>query len=139
MLLNVPFQDSFLIWQWHKEKEEDMVIVIATFILDYLIEAFLVGVSFFALKERFQWHISERLSLAILFMIFAFLEVYILPTLLTLDLTYTVGNAEIAEFLDLKPNSSFAELFGFGFYEIIIWSVQVLLAAFFGLKIIQEK
>ena len=116
-----------------------MIIFISTVILIYLIDTFLVGVSFFSLKDRFQWHISKRLSLIILFVIFAFLDIYILPMIIVLDLTYTVGNTDIAKFFDLKPNERFAELFGFGLFEIIVWAVQSLLAAVIGEMIIVKK
>jgi len=116
-----------------------MFILISTIILIYLIDTFLVGVSFFSLKDRFQWHISKRLSLIILFVIFAFLEIYILPMVIVLDLTYTVGNADIAKFFDLKPNERFAELFGFGLFEIIVWALQSLFAAVIGEMIIVKK
>ena len=116
-----------------------MIIFISTVILIYLIDTFLVGVSFFSLKDRFQWHISKRLSLIILFVIFAFLEIYILPMIIVLELTYTVGNADIAKFFDLKPNERFAELFGFGLFEIIVWAVQSLLATVIGEMIISKK
>ena len=116
-----------------------MIILISTVILIYLIDAFLVGISFFSLKNRFQWRISRRLSLIILFIIFAFLGSYMLPMVIVLDITYTVGNAYIARLLDLKPNECFAELFGFGFFEIIVWAAQSLLAAVIGEMIIAKK
>jgi len=116
-----------------------MFILISTIIFIYLIDTFLVGVSFFSLKDRFQWHISKRLSLIILFVLFAFLEIYILPMVIVLDLTYTVGNTDIAKFFDLKPNEHFSELFGFGLCEIIVWAVQSLLAGVIGEMIIAKK
>ncbi len=116
-----------------------MVILISTIILIYLIDTFLVGISFFSLKDRFQWHISKRMSLIILFIIFALLGSYILPMVIVLDITYTVGNADIAKLLDLKPNERFAELFGFGLFEIVAYGVQSLLAALIGEMIIVKK
>ena len=58
---------------------------------------------------------------------------------IVLDVTYTVGNADIAEFFDLKPNEPLVDLFGFGLFEIITWIFQSLLAAFIGEKIIMKK
>lgn len=116
-----------------------MVIFITTFILIFLIDAFLVGVSFFALKERFQWSISRRMSLLLLFIVFAFFEYYLLPMVLVLDVTFTVGNSEIARWLDLKPNEPFAGLFAFGSFEIIIMVFQALLAALVGEKLFTRK
>ena len=116
-----------------------MVILILSIILIFLIDTFLVGISFYSLKERFQWNISNRMCLFILFLIFAFLENYILPMIITLDITYTVGNANIAKFLELQQNEPFADLFGFGLFEFVIWAVQSLLASFVGEKLIIKK
>ena len=79
------------------------------------------------------------MSLVILFLIFAILENYILPLLIVLDVSLTVGNPEIVELFDLKPNIPALELFSFGLYEILIWLIQSLLAAFIGEKIIMKK
>jgi hypothetical protein len=62
-----------------------------------------------------------------------------LPMVLVLDLTYTVGNTNIAKFFDLRPNERFADLFGFGLFEIIVWAIQSLLAAVIGEVIISKK
>jgi hypothetical protein len=51
---------------------------------------------------------------------------------MVLDLTFTVGNTEIATLLGLKPDEPFAGLFGFGFFEIVFWIVQALLASLIG-------
>ena len=116
-----------------------MAIFISTIILIYLIDTFLVGVSFFSLKERFHWTISKRTSFLVLFVIFGLLENYILPMVFVLDLTFTVGNADIAGSLSLKPNEPFAGLFGFGFFEIVVWIVQALLASLIGEMLITRK
>jgi hypothetical protein len=116
-----------------------LVTIISNIILIYLIDTFLVGIAFYSLKDRFQWHISTRMSLLILFVIFASLENSILPMLFALDITYTVGNADVAKLFDLKPNEPLINLFGFGLFEIITWAFQSLLAAFIGEKIIMKK
>ena len=116
-----------------------LVIFISNIILLYLIDTFLVGITFYSLKNRFQWHISYRTSLLTLFIIFAFIEYSLLPMLFFLDLTFTVGNADIAKFFHLKPNEPAMNLFGFGFFEIMIWAAQSLLAAFIGEEISMKK
>jgi len=116
-----------------------MVVVVSTLILIYLIDTFLVGVTFFALKERFQWSISKRMSLFILFVVFVFLEYYILPMVVVLDVTFTVGNPDIAGPLGLKPDEPFAGLFDFGFFEVLVMVSQALLAALVGEKMLMRK
>jgi hypothetical protein len=54
-------------------------------------------------------------------------------------MTYTVRNADIAKLFHLKPNEPVMDLFGFGFFEIMIWAGQSLLAAFIGEEIIMKK
>jgi len=116
-----------------------LVTIISNIILIYLIDTFLVGITFYSLKDRFQWHISTRMSLLILFIIFAILENSILPMLFVLDITYTVGNADVVKLFDLKPNEPLINLLGFGLFEIITWAFQSILAAFIGEKIIMKK
>jgi len=116
-----------------------LVVLISTLILIFLIDTFLVGVSFFALKERFQWQFSRRTSLLLLFVVFLFIEYYLLPMAAVLDITFTVGNPEIADLLDLKPNESFAGLFDFGALEIIAMVIQALLAALVGERLFARK
>ena len=116
-----------------------LIILTLSVILIYAIDTFLVGISFYALKNRFHWRISTQMNLVILFLIFALLENYILPLLIVLDVSYTVGNPEIVEFFDLKPNEPALELFGFGIFAIITWLIQSVLAAVIGEKIIIKK
>jgi hypothetical protein len=112
-----------------------VAVFISTVVLIYLMDTFLVGVSFFALKERFHWPISRRMSFLFLVMVFVFIEYYLLPMAVVLDITFTVGNSEVANSLDLKPNESFAGLFDFGAFEIIMMAIQALLASMLGEKL----
>jgi hypothetical protein len=116
-----------------------VAIFISTVILIYLIDTFLVGVSFYSLKERFQWPISRRMSFFILFIVFVCLEYYILPMVIALDLTFTVGNDSIANLLGTEPNYPFARMFGFDFLDIIVWIVQTQMAALIGEKLVTRK
>jgi hypothetical protein len=116
-----------------------MYIVISTLILIFLIDTFLVGVTFFALKDRFQWAMSRHMSFLILFIAFGFLEYYLLPFAVVLDVTFTVHNSEIASLLDLKANEPFAGLFNFGLFEILLIVVQSLVASLFGEKVFTRK
>ena len=116
-----------------------MTILISTLIFIYLIDTFLVGVSFFALKERFRWPISRRMSLLLLFFVFAFIEYYLLPMAVVVDVTFTVRNPEVVRWFDLKPNEHLAGLFDVGVFEIIAMVVQALLAALVGEKLLARK
>jgi hypothetical protein len=116
-----------------------MTIFILTLILMYLVDTFLVGIAFHAVKERFQWNISYRNRMIILFAIFAFLDNYFLPMIITLDMTYTIRNPAVVAFLDLKPNEPFADLFNFGFFELATWLVQSFFANYVGEKVLINR
>ena len=116
-----------------------MIIFIITMVLFVLIDSFLVGITFYALKNRFQWNISYRTAFIILFLVFVFLDNYWFPMMHVLDLTYTVGNQEIAKFFDLAPNEPVENLFGFGLVDFVIWAIEALIATYIGEKVFSRK
>lgn len=59
--------------------------------------------------------------------------------LFSLDATITVRNPEIAQWFDLSPDLPIIELFGFGLFEFITYSIQTLIATYFGNKIFGKK
>lgn len=79
------------------------------------------------------------MSFLILFIAFGFLEYYLLPMAVVLDVTFTVHNSEIASLLDLKANEPFAGLFDFGSFEIILMVVQAFVASLLGEKLFTRK
>ena len=116
-----------------------MVVLIITLVLVVLIDSFLVGITFYALKNRFLWNISYRTAFIILFLVFVFLDNYWLPMMHVLDLTYTVGNHEVAKFFDLAPNEPVEDLFGFGLVDFVIWAIEALIATYSGEKVFSRK
>ena len=116
-----------------------MIIFIVTMVLMSLIDTFLVGITFYALKNRFHWNISYRTAFIILFLSFVFIDNYWWPMMHVLDLTYTVGNPEIVKAFGLSPNEPFKDLFGFGLFEFGIWAIEALLATYIGEKLFSRK
>ena len=116
-----------------------MVIFIATMVLMFLVDSCLVGIAFYALKNRFQWNMSFRTGFIILFLAFIVLDNYPWPMVHVLDLTYTVGNQEIAKFFDLAPNEPVENLLGFGIVDFVIWAMEALLATYIGEKLFSRK
>ena len=116
-----------------------MIIFIFTFILDYSINAALVGIAYYSLKAHFQWNFSGHKNYVILFLIFAFLDNFAYPMFFVLDATITIRNPDIAKLFNLQPNEPIEELIGFGWFEFIIYSVQTLLATYIGDKIFFKK
>lgn len=111
-----------------------MIIFILTGIFDYSLQALLVGISFFVLfGNKIKMPYSTK-YLYILFCIFAFLDIYAWPALLSLDATITVRNKQIADFLNLKENFHLSEFFSLDWFDIFVWLFQTGIAIFIGGK-----
>jgi len=116
-----------------------IILFITSIILDYAIDAFLVGSVFHFMKNKFGWKFTPKKDFLILFIVFLLLDNYLWPAFYILDVTYTIHNAAVAKFFEFSPNEPLSELFGFGMFEFIIWSVQALIANYIGLKMINPK
>jgi hypothetical protein len=116
-----------------------MLIFIISFVLAYFIDALIVGIAFQSLKRHFQWKISPSQSFLLLFIVFAFFELYQWPMFNSLDITFTVHNQEMARAFGFKPGMPLSDLFQLGVFEIFMWSVQALLASFLGERIIGKR
>ena len=104
----------------------------------YLIDAFVVGVVFFALKARFGWRISPQWTFIVLVVVFGLLANYLLPMALVLDATFTVRNPEISQTFGLEPNEPFIGLFGVGAFELMTWGIQAFLASLIGHRLLEK-
>ena len=113
-----------------------MVIFTTSYALAFFIDALIVGISFQALKKLFRWSFSSSRSFLILYIVFAFLELYQWPMFHTLDITFTVHNQEMARALGFKPDMPLSDLFQLGIFEFFTWSVQALLAQYLGRRIV---
>ncbi len=115
-----------------------MVLFIGSLILMYLIDVFLVGVTYYSLKSRFGWKLTPKKSFFILFVAFLFLDNYLWPAIANLDISYSVGNETIAKAFNLEPSESVIGLFGFGWFEFVTWSIEALAASYIGERIFRE-
>ena len=64
---------------------------------------------------------------AVLLVFFAFNEIYLIPVIRLLDLSLSIGNAEIARFLDLSPSVTridASDLFRVRGFDLLIWLAQ---------------
>jgi hypothetical protein len=109
-----------------------MVILGATVAFDYLWKAILVGIAFFALfGERIEAPYRKK-NLFLLFGAFAFLGIYELPAILSLDATITVRNKEIAAFFQLEENAHLSELYDIDLFDLVVWLLQATVALAVG-------
>jgi hypothetical protein len=112
-----------------------MTVLLFTILLDYLLTAVLVGIAYFAVfRPRLESSAGKK-HFFFLFALFAFLGVYELPAIFSLDATITVRNPEIAGFFEIEPNSHLMELYSLDILDLVVWLAQSLIAVFAGEKI----
>ena len=116
-----------------------MAIFILSILLVYAVDIFLVGVTFQAISNKYQWNISPKKSFIILFFIFAVLENYLWPLVYSLDLTITVRNESIASLLEIPADYPFINFFELGLFEFFTWAIQAALAGLIGTKILKTN
>ena len=116
-----------------------MAIFILGIVLMYAVDIFLVGVTFQAISNKYEWNISPKKSFVILFFIFAILENYLWPLVYSLDVTITVRNESIASLLEIPPDYPVMNFFEPGLFEFFTWAVQAALAGFIGTKILKTN
>ncbi|MDY6823659.1 MAG: hypothetical protein SWH68_07685 [Thermodesulfobacteriota bacterium] len=107
-------------------------IIILTIIIVYIIDMFLVALAWQCLRQRFKWAFSRIVDFIILFLLFACLDVYPYPAASILDITYTIHNESVVNFLSISPNGSVMDFFGFGIFEIVLYAIEALLSIFIG-------
>jgi hypothetical protein len=117
----------------------ELVIFVLSFLIIYAVDIFLVGITFQAIVNKFQWNLSPKKSLAILFVVFAILENYLWPLAYSLDVTITVRNNAIASLLEIPPDYPFTNFFELGFFEFFTWVIQAALAGLTGSIVLKQQ
>ncbi len=116
-----------------------MVIFILGVLLIYAVDIFMVGITFQAIANKYQWKISPKKSFIILFFIFALLDNYLLPLVVSADVTITIRNEAIASLFEIPPDYPFINLFEFGLFEFFTWAIQAMLAGLAGQIILKKQ
>ena len=116
-----------------------MVILILNVLFVYAVDIFMVGITFQALANKYQWKITPQKSFIILFFIFAVLENCFWPLVNSVDVTITVRNEAIASLLEIPPDYPFINFFELGLFELFTWVIQAALAGLIGQKILENK
>ena len=114
-----------------------LIVLVATAVLAYSIDAILFGITFEALQLHYNWSISSLRKLLAFILGFAIFDNLLWPMAYILDVSFTIGNNSVAEMLDFRPNQSFVEFFGFSKFTFVIWLSQALLAKYVGEKLIR--
>ena len=92
----------------------------------------MVGITFQAVANKYQWKITPKKTIIILFFIFAVLENYLWPLAFTADVTITVRNEAIASLLEIPPDYPLINLFQLGLFDLFLWMIQAALAGVIG-------
>lgn len=116
-----------------------MVIFILSILLVYAVDIFMVGITFQAIVNKYQWKISPKKSFIILFFVFAVYENYLWPIVYSADVTITVRNEAIASLLEIPPDYPFINFFELGLFEFFTWAIQAALAGLIGLSMLKPK
>ena len=116
-----------------------MTVLVFNILLLYAVNIFLVGITFQALSNKYNWNFSPKKSLIILFLVFAIFENLILPLVYSLDATVTIRNEAIASTFEIPVDYPLINLFGFGFFEFFTWLIQAALAGLIGAIIIKPN
>ena len=105
----------------------------------YAVDIILVGITFQAIVNKYQWNITPKKSLIILFFVFIIFENYLWPLVHSADVTITVRNEAIASLLEIPPDYPFINFFDLGLFEICSWLIQAALAGLVGSLILKPK
>ena len=116
-----------------------MVIFIINVLFIYAVDTFMVGITFQAIANKYQWKVTPIKSFIYLFLIFAVLENYLWPLVYSVDVTITVRNDAIASLLEIPPDYPFINFFELGVFEFFTWAIQAVLAMGIGQKILENK
>jgi len=110
-----------------------------SFLFIYAVDIFLVGISFQVIANKYQWKISPKKSLIILFFVFAIYDSYLWPLVHAADMTITIRNKAIASLLEITPGYPIINFFELGLFEFFTWAIQAALAGLIGQKILENK
>ena len=103
-----------------------VLLFVASGVFAYAVDGVLVGALVGALRLRSGGPSLNRRLLLGLVVLFAALDLYWIPAILALDLTFKIGNPKAAAVLGSEFEG--AEMITFGWFEIVVWVIQGLVA-----------
>ena len=116
-----------------------MTIFILGGLLVYAIDILLVGISFQAICNKYEWNFSFVKSFTLLFIIFAVLESYLWPFVYSLDATITIGNKSVVSLLEIPADYPLIDFIDLGLFELFLFSFEAVIANFVGNKILKTS
>ena len=95
--------------------------------LSYLLNSVFVGALLGASRLRSGTPVLNRRLFIGLLVVFAFLDLYMVPAVVALDLTVKIGNPSAAAVFGSEFHV--VEILGLGWLDVFLWSTQALVAA----------
>lgn len=105
-----------------------LIILLVSTIIDYSVSAVLVGFAIALLVSKNKFQLGSYKVAAVIFCLFAFLDLAFYPALLSLDVTFTIYDAYIADLLEIGPNARLEEILSIGFVDFVVWGFQTVIA-----------
>ena len=110
-----------------------MFTFLATMAFDYVFEAILVGITFFAIFGHESELVQSKKVVLVFMVIFALLGLYWLPAVEAMDMSVKFGNRSIAKFFGAKEEyTNLSEIFSLGWFDFFQWLAQSAIAYFSG-------
>jgi hypothetical protein len=105
----------------------------------YLLDAVLMEVLLYALRDRYSLRLSNMSAPLVLFAAFAFLDLYWMPAAAALDVRLRILNETLAELLGVIGEFSVIELLDIGWFDLLVWVMQVVVALWVAGKLSSQS
>jgi hypothetical protein len=110
-----------------------MFTFLATMAFDYIFQAMLVGITFFAVFGHESEFVQSKKVVVVFMIIFALLDLYWLPAVEVLDVSVKFGNSSMAKLLGAKEEYiKLSEIVSLGWFDIFEWLAKSAIAWFSG-------
>ena len=112
-----------------------LIVILVTGASLYLLDAVLMGVLLYVLRDRYSLKSSIMSAPLLLLMTFAFLDLYWMPAAAALDIRLRILNHTAAELLGVVGEISVIELLDIGWFDLLVWAIQVVVALWIADKL----
>ena len=118
---------------------KSIFLILGTALTTYTIEIILVGGFLAFLMERKEKEFSWIKTIPVLFLFFAVNEFFYIPAVINANVSFTIHNQELANFLGVEPNESLTKFVLEDFASISIWVIEASLSYAIGVLLFRKK
>ncbi len=116
-----------------------MITVVITYVISLLLESILIGVASFGIVKKLKLKNYLVFATILSFILIVILTNLWYPAFLAMDLTVTINNKEIADFIGTSNIGMEVMELGTDWFSIISYFIQTIIAYLVGCKIIGKK